>query len=160
MGIDFHKCNRTMEASFGASSCGGHDLQWDRPGDLTDALTAAEAAITAALAGVPNADALQASLQSVQRAKIGEAIRSYLAKLERENVERRELERERERSAIAGLLKVRAERESRRNTLLLWRSVVTTGRNQALLDCMEQENVKLKLKVKKFVNFLARESQM
>jgi hypothetical protein len=68
--------------------------------------------------------------------------------------------RTREFSALARMLEGRASRSLRREVLAHWRDVVDDAKVQAKLDKIEQENVKLKVKLKKFVNFLAREPRI
>jgi len=68
--------------------------------------------------------------------------------------------RTREISALARMLEGRAFRSMRREIFGLWRDVVDDMKVQAKLDKIEQENVKLKVKLKKFVNFLAREPRI
>uniref|UniRef100_A0A7S0ZS92 Uncharacterized protein n=1 Tax=Noctiluca scintillans TaxID=2966 RepID=A0A7S0ZS92_NOCSC len=68
--------------------------------------------------------------------------------------------RTREFSALARMLEGRAFRSMRREIFGLWRDVVDDVKVQAKLDKIEQENVKLKVKLKKFVNFLAREPRI
>mmetsp|Transcript_38638 Transcript_38638/g.63521 ORF Transcript_38638/g.63521 Transcript_38638/m.63521 type:complete len:219 (-) Transcript_38638:106-762(-) len=160
--IDFDACNSTASEV----SSGDGETASSSAGSRTDFACAANESGEGSSACLSRSlsAALAATLEAGSAAEVTAAfhheveavVREHLERLEQAQAERRE----RQHAAFARTLEARAYRALCRDVILAWKAGLTAKHQQDALDCMEQENVKLKLKVKKLVGFLARDSQV